>query len=229
MAPHRLLEGTYVGVEVAQAVHLPGAADARRSHVAASTCCATWPARRSRSAEGFTAKGSRIAGDSLVVFGKDDAVELSLAMPARPEHGRPPRRGEGRTPRRRRGRRRSHLPARRSRPAGRGPRGPARLGRDPGARHAGDHAPRTLRVRGGRAHARGGRHRPVPGDATSRSRARRRSAVGVPRRARSGGEPAQLARRSPGRSCVTHSGSSITMPSTARPATAKLIAMRWSS
>jgi hypothetical protein len=35
--------------------------------------------------ENFTAKGARLAGKSFIVFGKDGAMEVSLANPARPE------------------------------------------------------------------------------------------------------------------------------------------------
>jgi len=35
--------------------------------------------------EGFTAKSGRISGHSFVVFGKDEAVEISLANPSHPE------------------------------------------------------------------------------------------------------------------------------------------------
>jgi outer membrane protein assembly factor BamD (BamD/ComL family) len=83
MVPHRLLEGMYVGVEVAKPyiylvqptrVEVTSPKHLLR-HLAGSPVALS---------DGFTAKGARIAGGSLIVFGKDDAVELSLALPARP-------------------------------------------------------------------------------------------------------------------------------------------------
>ncbi|MEX2208526.1 MAG: hypothetical protein WEF50_20090 [Myxococcota bacterium] len=83
MVPHRLLEGMYVGLDVAKPfiylvqptrVEVTSPKHLLR-HLAGSPVALS---------EGFTAKGSRIAGGSLVVFGKDDAIELSLQVPARP-------------------------------------------------------------------------------------------------------------------------------------------------
>lgn len=84
MTPHRLLEGTYVGLDVRKPyIYLvqPGRVEVTSPkhllrHLTGSPVTF---------AEGFTAKGARIAGQSLVVFGKDAAVELSLANPARPQ------------------------------------------------------------------------------------------------------------------------------------------------
>ncbi len=83
MAPHRLLEGTYVGLEVAKPyIYL----------VQPTRVEVTSPKHLLRHLAGspvtlsdrLPAKSARVAGDSLVVFGKDDAIELSLAVPARP-------------------------------------------------------------------------------------------------------------------------------------------------
>jgi len=84
MTPHRLLEGTYVALDVQKPfIYLvqPGRVEVTTPkhllrHLTGSPVTF---------AEGFTAKGARIAGQSLVVFGKDAAVELSLANPARPQ------------------------------------------------------------------------------------------------------------------------------------------------
>ena len=83
MVQHRLLEGVYVGVEV----HKPYIYLVQPTRVEVTSPkhlvrhLAGSPVMLS---DGFTAKGARIAGSSLVVFSKDDAVELSLANPARP-------------------------------------------------------------------------------------------------------------------------------------------------
>jgi hypothetical protein len=83
LIPHRLLEGVYVGVDV----HKPYIYLVQPTRVEVTSPkhllrhLAGSPVTLS---DGFTAKGARIAGASLVVFGKDDAVELSLANPARP-------------------------------------------------------------------------------------------------------------------------------------------------
>ncbi len=83
MAPHRLLEGIYVGLEVAKPyiylvqptrVEVTSPKHLLR-HLAGSPVVLS---------EGFTARSARIAGGSLVVFGKDDAIQLSLENPARP-------------------------------------------------------------------------------------------------------------------------------------------------
>lgn len=81
---HRLLEGVYVGVDV----HKPYIYLVQPTRVEVTS-----PKHLLRHlsgspvtlSDGFTAKGSRIAGNSLMVFGKDEAVELSLANPARPQ------------------------------------------------------------------------------------------------------------------------------------------------
>jgi len=84
MVPHRLLEGMYVGIDV----HKPYIYLVQPTRVEVTSPkhllrhLAGSPVALS---DGFTAKGSRIAGRSLVVFGKDDAVELSLSNPARPQ------------------------------------------------------------------------------------------------------------------------------------------------
>jgi hypothetical protein len=84
MTPHRLLEGTYVGIDVRKPyIYLvqPGRVEVTSPkhllrHLTGSPVAL---------GEGFTAKGSRLAGNSLVVFGKNAAVELSLENPARPQ------------------------------------------------------------------------------------------------------------------------------------------------
>ncbi len=83
-AAHRLLEGMYVGVDV----HKPYIYLVQPTRVEVTS-----PKHLLRHlagspvvlADGFTAKSSRVAGTSLMVFGKDEAVELSLANPARPQ------------------------------------------------------------------------------------------------------------------------------------------------
>jgi hypothetical protein len=84
MTPHRLLEGNYVGIDVRKPfIYLvqPNRVEVTSPkhllrHLTGSPVAL---------GEGFTAKGSRIAGGSLVVFGKDAAIELSLENPARPQ------------------------------------------------------------------------------------------------------------------------------------------------
>jgi hypothetical protein len=84
MTPHRLLEGTYVGIDVRKPyIYLvqPGRVEVTSPkhllrHLTGSPVTL---------AEGFSAKGARLTGQSLVVFGKDSAVEISLANPARPQ------------------------------------------------------------------------------------------------------------------------------------------------
>lgn len=84
MTPHRLLEGNYVGIDVRKPfIYL----------VQPDRVQVTSPKHLLRHltgspvalGEGFTAKGSRLAGNSLVVFGKDAAIELALDNPARPQ------------------------------------------------------------------------------------------------------------------------------------------------
>jgi hypothetical protein len=82
--PHRLLEGVYVGIDVRKPyIYLVQPTRVEVSspkhllrHLTGSPV---------KLPEGFTPKGSRIAGSSLVVFSKEDAVELSLTNPARPQ------------------------------------------------------------------------------------------------------------------------------------------------
>ena len=83
-ASHRLLEGQFVALEVRKPfIYL---ARATRAEV-------TTPKHLLRHLTGgavafpenFTAKSARLAGKSFVVFGKDSAVEIGLANPARPE------------------------------------------------------------------------------------------------------------------------------------------------
>ena len=83
MVPHRLLEGTYVGVDV-QKPYIYLVQPTRVEVTSPKHLLRHLAGSPVTLADGFTAKGSRIAGNSLIVFGKDDAVELSLAMPARP-------------------------------------------------------------------------------------------------------------------------------------------------
>jgi hypothetical protein len=84
LASHRLLEGQFVALEVRKPfIYL---ARPNRAEV-------TTPKHLLRHLTGgavafpenFVAKGARIAGKSFVVFGKDAAMEVSLANPARPE------------------------------------------------------------------------------------------------------------------------------------------------
>jgi hypothetical protein len=84
MTPHRLLEGHYVGIDVRKPfIYLvqPNRVEVTSPkhllrHLTGSPVAL---------GEGFTAKGSRLAGGALVVFGKDAAIELSLENPARPQ------------------------------------------------------------------------------------------------------------------------------------------------
>lgn len=84
MTAHRLLEGNYVGLDVRKPyIYLvqPNRVEVTSPkhllrHLTGSPVAL---------GEGFTAKGSRIAGNSLVIFGKDSAVELALDNPARPQ------------------------------------------------------------------------------------------------------------------------------------------------
>jgi hypothetical protein len=86
MTPHRLLEGNYVGLDVRKPyIYLvqPNRVEVTSPkhllrHLTGSPVAL---------GEGFTARGSRLAGNSLVVFGKEATVELSLANPARPALG----------------------------------------------------------------------------------------------------------------------------------------------
>jgi len=84
LASHRLLEGQFVALEVRKPfIYL---ARPNRAEV-------TTPKHLLRHLTGgavafpesFTAKGARVAGKSFMVFGKDSAMEISLANPARPE------------------------------------------------------------------------------------------------------------------------------------------------
>jgi hypothetical protein len=84
LASHRLLEGQFVALEVRKPfIYL---ARANRAEVTTpkhllrhlTGGAVTFP-------EGFVGKGARLAGKSFVVFGKDSAVEVSLANPAHPE------------------------------------------------------------------------------------------------------------------------------------------------
>ncbi len=83
MVPHRLLEGMYVGVDV-QKPYIYLVQSTRVEVTSPKHLLRHLSGSPVTLSDGFTAKSSRIAGGSLIVFGKDDAVELSLAMPARP-------------------------------------------------------------------------------------------------------------------------------------------------
>jgi len=84
LVSHRLLEGQFVALEVRKPfIYLarPNRAEVTTPkhllrHLTGSAVA--FP-------EGFTAKGGRVAGKSFVVFGKDAAMEISLANPAHPE------------------------------------------------------------------------------------------------------------------------------------------------
>ena len=81
---HRLLEGVYVGVDV-QKPYIYLVQPTRVEVTSPKHLLRHLSGSPVMLSEGFTAKGSRIAGNSLMVFGKDEAVELSLANPARPQ------------------------------------------------------------------------------------------------------------------------------------------------
>ena len=84
LVSHRLLEGTFVALEVRK----PFIYLARTNRAEVTTPkhllrhltggAVAFPA-------GFSAKSARLAGKSFLVFGKDSAVEISLANPARPQ------------------------------------------------------------------------------------------------------------------------------------------------
>jgi hypothetical protein len=84
LASHRLLEGQFVALEVRKPfIYLarPNRAEVTTPkhllrHLTGSAVA--FP-------ENFTAKGGRVAGKSFVVFGKDSAMEISLANGAHPE------------------------------------------------------------------------------------------------------------------------------------------------
>ena len=84
LTSHRLLEGQFVALEVRKPfIYLarPNRAEVTTPkhllrHLTGGAI--TFP-------ENFTAKSARIAGKSFIVFGKDSAMEISLANPARPE------------------------------------------------------------------------------------------------------------------------------------------------
>ncbi len=84
LVSHRLLEGQFVALEVRKPfIYL---ARTNRAEV-------TTPKHLLRHLtggavalpEGFTAKSARLAGKSFLVFGKDSAIEISVANPARPQ------------------------------------------------------------------------------------------------------------------------------------------------
>ena len=84
LVSHRLLEGQYVGLEVRK----PFIYLARPTRAEVTT-----PKHLLRHLTGgavpfpenFSAKSARLAGKSYVAFGKDGAIEISLANPARPQ------------------------------------------------------------------------------------------------------------------------------------------------
>ncbi len=84
MAAHRLLEGMYVGIDV-QKPYIYLVQPTRVEVTSPKHLLRHLTGSAVALSDGFTARGSRIAGNSLVVFGKDDAIQLSLANPARPK------------------------------------------------------------------------------------------------------------------------------------------------
>jgi hypothetical protein len=84
MAPHRLLEGTYVGIDV-QKPYIYLVQPTRVEVTTPKHLMRHLTGSAVSLGEGFTAKGARVAGNSLIVFGKDASIELTLANPARPK------------------------------------------------------------------------------------------------------------------------------------------------